>query len=650
MRFRHLTVSDLAYGYELKEAVLLLEHGFNYSKFDLKDLINMIETQKFLSDYDLLNNEGKKLLDPYLGEKKKIESTIGRYFNTIDSKCILADFESIKNDKDLHPFEYFGAFIKYKSFKKLSKEDFLECVKNNYFHLDMILKSKELVNYFSNEICILMKENLEAIEFLINCYDFADDNNKSKIKYNFPTELKPIVPELIENYLNYQYKNLNYLEALDSHRDDDKTYKISRKQRLKIKQAIEDEKIKIFSAGVTSSFGVNIDPNQKEPVLPVMLPNNTYGVSFSLEFLRNDLSYEGIVKRSFWLIELVDKQSRITGTYKPSSESSLSEFLYSRKQNEYGSNNFRFMQNVRQMMFLTYYEFLLREGIDYAVVLNWFINDFLSKKLPTFHFKSKIIHVDDDLSNCERIYNVIPDIFKQYKIYVEEGELTEELIAVSADAFKVNDVPSLVKDKYYEVIKDSDLTTIFNILFSNQCMLNYIDETRKAKTFFDLLNNMPVKKSDYKNAYNNKCIDFLIEKCILKEDVDGTLLFTNQLKLIIIQDLYENDYIVYRRLTSDAQKVLDELKSLGYLKTTNGLFSTSEADYISYYLDNARFNNALALRNKYEHSIGMHSTKEENKKNYLIGLRLMTEILAKIEEDIEEYLTDKSNRKQATNL
>lgn len=342
------------------------------------------------------------------------------------------------------------------------------------------------------------------------------------------------------------------------------------------------------------------------------------------------------------MIELVDKQSRITGTYKPNNESTLSGLFYARKRNEYGSYNFNYMQNISNTMFLAYYEFLLRHGIDYADVLNWFVNDFLSSKLPTFNLKSEIIHVEDNLSNCERLFNVVPDLFKQYKIFVEEGELTEELIAVSADAFKVNDVPSLVKNKYDEVVKDSDLTTIFNILFNDQCMLNYIDEKRNAHTFFELLNTMPIKKADYSGKYENQYIDFLIEKDILKEDENGILLFKDHLKIMIIQDLYKNGFCVFRRFTPDAQKVLEDLKSLGYLKTTEGLFSSSEADYVSYNLDNAKFSNALALRNKYEHSKGMHLSKEENKNNYLIGLRLMTEVVAKIEEDIDEYISERN--------
>ena len=57
------------------------------------------------------------------------------------------------------------------------------------------------------------------------------------------------------------------------------------------------------------------------------------------------------------MIELVDKQSRITGTYKPNNESTLSELFYAKKRNEYGSHNFNYMQNISNTMFLAYYEF-----------------------------------------------------------------------------------------------------------------------------------------------------------------------------------------------------------------------------------------------------------------------------------------------------
>lgn len=100
----------------------------------------------------------------------------------------------------------------------------------------MILRKKDIVDYFPNEICLLMEESPEAIEYLINCYDMADDNNGSKIKYYFPLKIKEITAKLVDNYLNYQYKHLNYLEALDMHKDDDKSYKISRKQRIIIKK------------------------------------------------------------------------------------------------------------------------------------------------------------------------------------------------------------------------------------------------------------------------------------------------------------------------------------------------------------------------------------------------------------------------------
>ena len=56
------------------------------------------------------------------------------------------------------------------------------------------------------------------------------------------------------NYLNYQYKQLNHLEALYSHKDNDKVYKISRKQRINIKRATEEEKKEIFSSNTATNL------------------------------------------------------------------------------------------------------------------------------------------------------------------------------------------------------------------------------------------------------------------------------------------------------------------------------------------------------------------------------------------------------------
>lgn len=83
----------------------------------------------------------------------------------------------------------------------------------------------------------------------------------------------------------------------------------------------------------------------------------------------------------------------------------------------------------------------------------------------------------------------------------------------------------------------------------------------------------------------------------------------------------------------------------GWLKIRNNLFATPEADYLSYNLDNSKYSNAIALRNNYEHGNGKLFTDEENQKNYLLGMRLMLEILAKIHSDIYEFkfLGDSSN-------
>ena len=46
----------------------------------------------------------------------------------------------------------------------------------------MVLRVKEFVEHFPDEICQLMKETPNAIELLICCYDLADENGESVIQ------------------------------------------------------------------------------------------------------------------------------------------------------------------------------------------------------------------------------------------------------------------------------------------------------------------------------------------------------------------------------------------------------------------------------------------------------------------------------------
>ena len=81
--------------------------------------------------------------------------------------------------------------------------------------------------------------------------------------------------------------------------------------------------------------------------------------------------------------------------------------------------------------------------------------------------------------------------------------------------------------------------------------------------------------------------------------------------------------------------MIDDLVKKEWLKYSSKLFSLSESDYLDYYLNNSKFSNALALRNKYEHGSTSHFTNAQNQENYIMGLKCYFIVLFKIMNDVE---------------
>ena len=85
-----------------------------------------------------------------------------------------------------------------------------------------------------------------------------------------------------------------------------------------------------------------------------------------------------------------------------------------------------------------------------------------------------------------------------------------------------------------------------------------------------------------------------------------------------------------------SSKLIEILVSEKVLAYSNTLLSPDEADYMSYLLNNAKFSNALALRNKYAHGSGVVSALTEKKlaSDYFMMLAALIGIVLKINEEL----------------
>ena len=63
------------------------------------------------------------------------------------------------------------------------------------------------------------------------------------------------------------------------------------------------------------------------------------------------------------------------------------------------------------------------------------------------------------------------------------------------------------------------------------------------------------------------------------------------------------------------------------------LFSDEEAQFISYCLNNKKYDNALAIRNKYLHGSTINFTEGQHQKNYIVLIKVFLIVIAKLEEE-----------------
>lgn len=80
--------------------------------------------------------------------------------------------------------------------------------------------------------------------------------------------------------------------------------------------------------------------------------------------------------------------------------------------------------------------------------------------------------------------------------------------------------------------------------------------------------------------------------------------------------------------------LLNEVKHSKKINHYSKLFSYSEANFISYCLNNKKYDNALAIRNKYLHGSTIYFKEDQHRTNYIILIKIFLIVIAKIEEEL----------------
>lgn len=448
--------------------------------------------------------------------------------------------------------------------------------------------------------------------------------------------------------------NLNYIGLIENVRNKN-DFKISDKTRLKAKRLNKSETEKLFAnnsgigCGVTISFPENVSKIKDGYIDDKLIAHYTY----SLDFIKRCNNPYLLFQNFKYLFEYLDNQNRINLVSKKSQIGVFERVMGVHSINEYRiGSSFSFTEMTSYAQIYGYNKIVGELNTSIENILHFAFTTAFQERY-NFAENARLLIPTIQNSYFEKVRLLAPEfesILKQFKLFVENENIDFELLQISSSPTLIKDIPSLNKNKYlYFNIENKEMVGCSNLFFSDQTLLAYVEPFKQSEyhTFFDLLINEQVNFNNYEE-YQKPELNYLISKNFITIDNDGLITITNQERLFILKDLYDNEFGSFYRYPLNFQNEVLKMSEEKIIVFGSSLFSKTEQAYFNYFLNKSEFTNGLDLRNSYLH--GTQANPDEIQKHeysYFTYLKLLTLTISKIDDDLQISNAIKNDSRRA---
>lgn len=633
-RVRFFSKEDLSLSYYLRMAESVVkEYSCGRTPTDINDYLEMYQITLFIENGICSDKWDEEMKNQILG----YSSIVARYLHSLTSELLPSVYSSLIGFYS----EVFWEVIDRFGIKNLIKKNALHglLVEKPYV-LREILECERLVKNNSKVLAELLKENEHAAEWLLACYVEDDRLSGRKRNLYIPSALSIEEKDaIISEYIDRPNANINYLRLIVFAKNT-QDFKVSDKTRLKAQRKEREENQQILSGGnvMRTNYTVCMSEDKNAPIKDAKLENGhnptfTYNSKFLLE-----QDPAGLMSYCAQVFEMTTRLGFITLISK-NSENGVMEHLFSiSAQHAYPTNiSFKFNETFSWLQTEAMQNTLNRDGRTIEGMLTKFYESVL---LDKFGYKSVNIEFakesDSWKQKCLVALPLMENITRQYTLFAENGEIDPELLSIMSP-MKVTNIPSSVKKKYFAIKgKPTDLWHLFYLFFSDQCMLTYVDPYKDSHyhCFFDLISNEnDVNYNNYED-YQKNDLDYLRRNGYISISQNGTINVEKPKDILLLKQLYEYQACPYWYYDSVTQGSISEMADKGWLVEDNHLLTPCEQDYFSYYLNNEKFTNGPALRNRYMHGAAIGASETEHRRAYFRILNLIILLTLKIFEDL----------------
>lgn len=620
--------------------IILNEFDEQIIHCNINDIIEFYHVKQYIDNNLRLDNWSNDLFETYQRKVLIVWSVINRYFSSIDIHNLESSLNEVINEDIRYVKSFWQLLEKCSIYKSIPIQIFVKLFEVTQRKED-ILRCRNIVTFFNEPLKNLLLTNKNTAEILLSYYTQIGNDSSDNIIIPKSLTIKD-KEDIIDRYIDRDDSNPNYIELILLVRDQSE-FRLSPQIRLKAKKRNEVNIANIFKSGQCATYsmqyGVSFSEVQTIPI-DISFTDNKLTYTYSIPYIQKDLSDVAIFHNFQRLFNFADYQYRITHV-RNRSDIGFFDIIGMHPEKEYLCPKMFEIRNDIANMQLIAYKHILASSFDICledVIQNQF-NSICSK----CNVQNIEIHFEKNTEYLSRIRYICPEIdsiLKKYKLFVEYGVVDTEILEMNSSPVRVEDIPSLVHNKYV-YSNGGQIDKVMHNLFSDQSMLYSVKEyNRKGyKSLFELLSNEHVSWESLEDYLQPSYQELISLGYIVVED--GYIHFTDMYKITILRDLYNNDVISYYRIPIAHRHIVDKLCQDGILRFESRLFTLAEIDYFNFVL-NKSFCNGLDLRNKYVH--GSHGIDAlVIKGDYYTLLRMSILILMKIIDDILCSTTQQQN-------
>ncbi len=560
----------------------------------------------------------------------QLRAAVSKFFFGFNDTNVAARLSGIPYYYRFNLLELLG---RNRAFERCTPEVMLPALTEAGVNLAEMLDCKKLVSTYDSHIRDALLADARNAEHLIRKYLQKDVSSELYVPKNFTSfDAK----ELLSNYLDSEDANLNFVRLIETAPIDVQTG-IDARLKLKAKrrsQRMVEELFREESAmKIKTGAEVRLSDSQREPAkteLDDMVTTHTY----SRSWLDGTLDKASILNNFQHLFEFADDHALLTLPSYPSELGVFERFMTTTGRRDYQIGAaFRAKEISSLLQTRLYQDYLSSKDIDLETVISWFFDSYLVEEFGALNFSfAPSAPASSFLEKARHLFAEMEGIVNQFRLYVQEGELDRELLALTSDPVAYRQIPSLLNGKYVYATDHEEIHGVLHTLFSDQSGLTYINDTLHDSSAARLLVRNEISYTDFA-VHQQSIVDKLIHLRVL-EDTGARVQIAKTEQFGLLYRLFARNAATYHRLSREGRTHVDAFEARGWVTRSSSLLTEAEASYFNYFLNKTEFSNGPELRNKYLHGSQAASASEsEHFQTYLTSLKMLIALVIKINDE-----------------